>query len=66
MSETPKWQVSYTWTQPYTVSLNPYYNTLTLAHELQRLDDIDRAVQNMLTYPDAEAIINKLTKANKE
>lgn len=62
-----KWTgYSFTFTQPYTVSMNPYYNQLSVAHELQRLDDIDKAVQNMLTYPDAEAIINKLTKANGE
>jgi hypothetical protein len=45
-----RWNINYTWTQPYTVSMNPFYNTLTVAHELQRLDDIDRAVQMMLTY----------------
>lgn len=62
-----KWNgYSFSFTQPYTVSLNPYYNQISVAHELQRLDDIDKAVQNMLTYPDAEAIINKLTKANGE
>jgi hypothetical protein len=55
-----RWNINYTWTQPYTVSMNPFYNTLTVAHELQRLDDIDRAVQMMLTYPDAERIINKI------
>lgn len=68
MEPNNKWSVNYTWSQPYTVSMNPYYQTITqqmtVAHELQRLDDIDRAVQNMLTYPDAEAIINKLR--NKE
>jgi hypothetical protein len=53
---------SFSFTQPYSVSMNPFYNTLTVAHELQRLDDIDRAVQNMLTYPDAEAIINTVMK----
>ena len=58
-----KHSISYSWTQPYSVvSHNPFYQNLTVAHELQRLDDIDRAVQNMLTYPDAEAIINTVMK----
>jgi hypothetical protein len=59
-----KTSISHSWTQPYLpTSYNPFYERrVDLAHELQRLDDIDRAVQNMLTYPDAEAIINTVMK----
>ena len=61
-----KWNgYSFSWTQPYSASMNPLYQDQVTLNELQRLDDVDRAVQNMLTYPDAEAIINKL-KANGE
>jgi hypothetical protein len=59
-----KTSISHSWTQPYLpTSYNPFYERrVDLAHELQRLDDIDRAVQNMLTYPDAERIINTVMK----
>ena len=60
---------SYSWTQPYNVSMNPFYRSVQDAQlelELDRLDAIDILVDEMLTYPDAEAIINKLTKANGE
>jgi len=54
------------WTQPLgSVCYNPYYQTLhnaqDLERELDRLDAVDVLVDEMLTYPDAEAIINKLT-----
>lgn len=65
MTHDPRWQITYTFTQPYNVSMNPLYQDQITANELRALDDIDRAVQNMLTYPDAERIINKL-KANGE
>lgn len=66
MTHDPKrFTFSYTFTQPYNVSMNPLYQDQVTLNELQRLDDIDRAVQNMLTYPDAERIINKL-KGNNE
>jgi hypothetical protein len=33
--------------------------------ELIRIDAVDNIVQNMLTYPDAEAILNKIRKESK-
>jgi len=33
---------------------------IEIQRELDLLDEIDQRVQNQLTYPDAEAIINKL------
>ena len=35
---------------------------ITVSNELARLDFLEDEVQSMLTYPDAEAIINKITK----
>ena len=51
---------SFSWTQPYTVSMNPFYNTSSVHDEMIRIEAVDNIVQNMLTYPAAEAIINKL------
>lgn len=59
-----KWSINYTWSQPY--SLNPAYNAQrllnehALAHEMQKLEDIDRAVEAMDTYPDAEKLIAEI------
>ena len=36
--------------------------SITVSNELARLDFLEDEVQSMLTYPDAEAIINKITK----
>ena len=33
--------------------------------EIDALDRSDEAVQNMLTYPDAEAILNKIKEESK-
>ena len=55
------WNYSFSWTQPYNASMNPLYQTnVDLAHELRVLEDIDRAVENMTTYPEAQAIIQKV------
>lgn len=59
--EYSKW--SYSFSQPYNVSMNPMYGMgkmIGVAQELKRLDEIDQIVQNMLTYPDAEVIMNKI------
>ena len=55
---------SFSWTQPYTVSMNPFYqyNELTVQEELSRLAEIDDQVALMDSYPDAEKIIYKLRK----
>jgi hypothetical protein len=61
------------WTQPY-VSMNGFWSNeqferttqkeqaITVSNELARLDFLEDEIQSMLTYPDAEAIINKITK----
>ena len=61
------------WTQPY-VTMNGFWSneqferstqkeqSVTVSNELARLDFLEDEVQSMLTYPDAEAIINKITK----
>lgn len=59
---------SVSWTQPYQ-SLNEFfrgksceeiYQDLSVEQEIDRLEAVDRIVQNQLTYPEAEAIINKV------
>ena len=58
---------SFSWTQPYLpTSYNPFYERpVTVADEIARLEMVDRWVDAMLTYPDSERILNKLTKENK-
>ena len=55
---------SVSWTQPYLpTSFNPFYERardLQVEAEIDRLEAVDRIVQNQLTYPEAEAIINKV------
>jgi len=62
---------SFSWTQPYQ-SLNEFfkgqsckeiYNSLTLEEQIDKLEMVDRWVDSMLTYPDAEAILNKIKEA---
>lgn len=56
---------SISWTQPYNVSMNPFYTNDRVRDEMIRIEAVDNIVQNMLTYPDAEAILNKLMKENR-
>jgi len=62
------------WSQPY-VTMQGFFvpneqserktqkeQEITVSNELARLDFLEDEVQSMLTYPDAEAIINKITK----
>ena len=67
------WSYDFSWTQPY-VSMNDFFQgkecreifeDISIEQELDRLDQTDEIVQNMLTYPDAEAILNKITKEMK-
>ena len=55
---------SISWTQPYLpTSYNPFYQPSpehVVTEELIRIAAVDRIVDEMLTYPDAEAIINKV------
>jgi len=66
------------WSQPY-VTMQGFFvpneqserttakeQSVTVSNELSRLDFLEDEVQSMLTYPDAEAIINKITKEIKD
>ena len=65
------------WSQPY-VTMQGFFvpneqaerttqkeQSVTVSNELARLDFLEDEVQSMLTYPDAEAIINKITKEKR-
>jgi len=60
---------SASWTQPYLpTSYNPFYSPSpehVATEEMIRIEAVDNIVQNMLTYPDAEAIISKVIKENR-
>ena len=68
MAKSPNtnFNLSATWTQPYLpTSYNPFYQTVhqrQVELELDRLDAVDVVVDEMLTYPDAEAIIKRVMK----
>ena len=65
-----KWSYDWNWTQPYTSmdqffrgqSCQEIYNALSLEEEIDALDKTDEMVDKMLTYPDAEAILDKIRK----
>ena len=51
------------WTQPYLpTSYNPFYEPAanTITQEMAKIEQVDSWVDSMLTYPDAERIINKI------
>lgn len=56
------WSVSASWTQPYLpTSYNPFYEPSpkhVVTEELIRIAAVDSIVDEMLTYPDAERILN--------
>jgi hypothetical protein len=59
---------SVSWTQPYLpTSYNPFYEPKVndIAQEMAKIEMVDNWVNAMLTYPDAERIINKLMKENR-
>jgi len=58
---------SFTWTQPYQpTSYNPFYERKTdIAEEMARIEMVDNWVNAMLTFPDAERILNKIRKESK-
>ena len=79
MSKKETWSYSFEWTQPYVEmqgffdqSLNSsdcdqIYNFLindSVNKEIEILEEIDRLVEKGLTYPDADAIIKKITKGD--
>ena len=55
---------SFSWSQPYNsysgMSAGEIYQDLSVREEMIRIDAVDNIVQNMLTYPDADAILNKI------
>jgi hypothetical protein len=63
------WSISTSWTQPYLpMSYNPFYEPspeYTVQQELLKLADIDVIVDEMLTYPDAERIINVIKQSGE-
>ena len=65
--------ITHSWTQPYT-SLNSFFqskavqdrvNDLTIEEQLDKIEMVDRWVDSMLTFPDAEAILNKIMEEGK-
>jgi len=56
------WSISTSWTQPYLpTSYNPFYTPSpehVATEELILIAAVDNIVDKMLTYPDAERIIN--------
>jgi len=58
-------KIHYTWTQPY-VSLNPVYQSniskeeIKVKQEIKRWEYVDRIVDNMDSYPDAEKMIRNI------
>jgi len=58
---------SFTWTQPYLpTSYNPFYERKTdIAEQMARIEMVDNWVNAMLTFPDAERILNKIRKESK-
>lgn len=69
-------KMNYSWSQPYT-SLNSYgffqskavqdrVNDLTIEEQLDKIEMVDRWVDSMLTFPDAEDILKKIKEANND
>ena len=60
---------SFSFTQPYpsffTQEMKDLINERRVEDEIDALDRTDEVIQNMLTYPDAEAILNKIMKESK-
>jgi len=60
---TGSWTYDWSWTQPY-VSMNEFFQgQSSVEEEINLLDKIDEDVQKMLTFPDVEAILNKIKEA---
>ncbi len=69
MAQDKKWSMSAKFTQPYhSLDSGKIYELLKaqeteIANELAWFDYVETEfIQNMLTYPDAEAILNKIKK----
>jgi len=64
---------SFSWTQPYEIPAmfvgktpGEVFLSLTIEEHLSKMDMIDRWIDAMLTYPDAEDIMNKLRQQRSE
>ena len=61
---------SYTFTQPYpsffTQEMKDLIRERKVEQELDNLDRADEAVQNMLTFPDVEAILSKIKETKHD
>ena len=74
MSKKDTWSYDFSWTQPY-VDMEGFfkgkecreiYEEISTEAEIDRLNETDKLVEKMLTFPEAEAILNKIKKeANK-
>lgn len=71
MAKPNTWSYDWSWTQPY-VSMNEFFQgkdcrdifqRLSVEEEIDRLNKTDETIDKMLTYPDAEAILNKIKEA---
>ena len=67
MAQDKKWSMSAKFTQPYHgLDSRQIYESLNdneLVNELAWIDYVEKEfIQKMLTYPDAEAILNKIKK----
>jgi len=61
------WTISHSWTQPYP-SMNSFYDmnqVVDIQEQLRTIEMVDDWVDAMLTYPDAERIMNKIQKENR-
>ena len=63
MAQNDKWSYSFEWTQPY-VSMEHFWSSKNskIDDELVLVDLVDEQVDKMLTYPDADAILNKIRR----
>ena len=71
MAESPNTNgYSFSWSQPYNsyygMSAGEIYQDLTVREEMIRIEAVDNIVQNMLTYPDAEAILLKIRQGDTD
>ena len=63
----PKWTgYSVSWTQPYSVSMNPFYAQPSVTQEMAVIEAIDRLVESGLTHPLADLILKALVNNSKE
>lgn len=74
-----KWSYDFSWTQPYVnmegfglfrqqfkgMTSEEVYQDLSVKAEIDRLDETDENVQNMLTYPEAQRIIADIMMKRK-